>query len=369
MADSKLVAILKQGSKAWNAWRREKVNSKNIVHEAALDHIDPYVLGGSDLRGVNLRDLDLSYSDLSALNIAQSDLRGANLIGASFQRTDLTEAQLERSCFHAAKLFGATLLRSNLSHADMSAADLRAANLRYAILHKTNLEEANLGGAEFKGTIFADIDLSKTSGLNACFHLGASFIDVLTLYRSQGRHAEAFLLASGVPDQFISFSRSLSKTEIPFYSAFISYDERDEEFAFRISVDLRAKGIRCWLSPGALEKRETFQIELDESLGTYDKLIVIISQYSLESEWLRAEVAAAFSAIKLPYRGMLSPIWLDEDSWKASVVSGRYTGDVTKVGDFRLWRDNDVYRKAISLLVKDFTLALAEKSHSRRLFS
>ena len=36
---------------------------------------------------------------------------------------------------------------------------------------------------------------------------------------------------------------------IEFYSCFISYASRDQEFAERLYADLQSKGVRCWFAP------------------------------------------------------------------------------------------------------------------------
>ena len=36
---------------------------------------------------------------------------------------------------------------------------------------------------------------------------------------------------------------------IEFYSCFISYSSKDEEFAKRLHADLQSNGVRCWFAP------------------------------------------------------------------------------------------------------------------------
>jgi len=53
---------------------------------------------------------------------------------------------------------------------------------------------------------------------------------------------------AGVPDEFITYMRSLVGRAIKFYSCFISYSFKDQEFADRLYADLQAKGVRCYLA-------------------------------------------------------------------------------------------------------------------------
>jgi len=115
MANNEHVAILKQGVKAWNAWRRENPDIRPDLSNA-------------DLRG----------ADLSGANLARANLREAFLFKANLGSADLVEANLR-------------------DHADLSGADLARANLREAFLFKANLTGANLTGADLSG---ADLSLA-----------------------------------------------------------------------------------------------------------------------------------------------------------------------------------------------------------------
>jgi uncharacterized protein YjbI with pentapeptide repeats len=91
MANNQQIDLLKQGPRAWNAWRAERT-------EAAVD------LSGGALRG-----LDLEGADLSGADLKDADLRGANLGGANLSR---------------ARLAGANLFKANINGADLDQADL-----------------------------------------------------------------------------------------------------------------------------------------------------------------------------------------------------------------------------------------------------
>src|SRR6516162_1530989 len=115
MANNEHVAILKQGVKAWNAWRRENPDIRPDLSNA-------------DLRG----------ADLSGANLARANLREAFRVKANLGRADPVEANLR-------------------DHADLSGADLARANLREAVLFKANLTGADLSGADLSG---ADLSLA-----------------------------------------------------------------------------------------------------------------------------------------------------------------------------------------------------------------
>jgi hypothetical protein len=83
-------------------------------------------------------------------------------------------------------------------------------------------------------TVVGNFDLSHVKGLNDVQHHGPSTIGIDTIYLSNGEIPEAFLRGAGVPDNFITFARSLVGHPIEFYSCFISYSSKDQGFAVRL---------------------------------------------------------------------------------------------------------------------------------------
>ena len=61
MANRKHVALLKQGVKAWNAWRRAHPKIRPNLFRADLTRAS---LSGADLRRTNLGRASLRYADL-----------------------------------------------------------------------------------------------------------------------------------------------------------------------------------------------------------------------------------------------------------------------------------------------------------------
>jgi hypothetical protein len=60
-------------------------------------------------------------------------------------------------------------------------------------------------------------------GLDTLEHNGPSTIGIDTLYSSQGNIPAVFLRGAGVPEDFITYIRSLVGRPFAFYSCFISY--------------------------------------------------------------------------------------------------------------------------------------------------
>jgi hypothetical protein len=254
MANEEHLAWLKQGVAAWNQWRLTNRNLKPDLAGADLTH-----LHGARLSEANLAETDLTDADLEA-DFAKANLTEANLTETNLASMCLTSADLRKADLSEAELFDADLTQANLSGAELTDANLTGADLREASLFGTDFREASLGW-----TILADVDLSTAQGLDDVQHHGPSIIDVSALYRSHGNIPEVFLRGAGVPEDFISYVRSLVGRPFEFYSCFISYSSKDQEFAERLHTDLQDKGVRCWFAPHDVQGGRKLHEQIDQA--------------------------------------------------------------------------------------------------------
>lgn len=155
MANEELVALLKQGSKVWNAWREE--NPK-----AEID------LRSADLSSANLKSAQLINARLIDANLRSADLRFANLSYASLTYADLINADLVDANLSSANLCYARLIDANLSSANLSAARLSRANLVYANLRFANLSHANLSDTNLLGAQVLETNFTNATFTGAC---------------------------------------------------------------------------------------------------------------------------------------------------------------------------------------------------------
>jgi hypothetical protein len=363
MANEEHLAMLRQGTDAWNHWRKHRPGIGPDLRGADLReaHLSGANLNAADLRGANLVEVDLSGADLGGADLGRADffradLSEVNLYKAKLNRTDLSGAHLSGAHLGGADLGGANLRWTNLSEANLTGADLSRANL----------SEANLSGADFsearvRSTVFADVDLSEAKGIDMVVHEGPSSIGMDTIYRSHGKIPEAFLRGAGLPDEFITSIHDLFVQPIQFYSCFISYSSKDQEFAERLHADLQDKKVRVWFAPEDLKIGDPFRQRIEESIRVYDKLLVVLSENSVNSTWVASEVEAAFEKErKNPGRTVLFPIRLDDgvmdtsEAWAADIRRTRH------IGDFTRWKDHDAYKKAFDRLLRDLKAESAQ---------
>jgi len=338
MANSEHLEILKKGVEQWNGWRTEHPN------------VAP------DLAGANLSKANLSGAILGLTDFREANLRGTSLFRANLRAADLRRADLRETDCRQADLKVANLAATSLVAADLSGANIRAANLRGAHFSGTNLS-----GAIASSTIFADIDLSAASGLETIQHDGPSTVGIDTIYKSHGNIPEAFLRGCGVPDEFIAYIGSMVGRPIEFYSCFISYSTKDQEFADRLYADLQAKGVRCWFAPEEMKAGRKVHEQIDEAIRVHDRLLLILSEASMQSEWVKTEIAKARKREVKDGKRVLFPVRLvgfealrdwecfDADTGKDSAREIREYF----IPDFSNWKDHDSYQGAFQRLVKD----------------
>lgn len=340
MADPEDVANIKKGAAAWNRYKqKERANRTDLI-------------GGSLYRRhvVDLSGADLISTDLSGTDLTLGNLSEAKLINANLSNADLREAILIRADLSKASLSRADLSWPNLSEAKLIGAELAEARLRGAVL-----DGADLTNSRFSMTLIADTDLRSVRGLETAIHTAPSTVGIDTIYRSHGQIPEIFLRGTGVPEPFITNMNALvaAMEPIQFYSCFIAYSTKDENFAERLNADLRAKKLRCWFAPEDLKIGDRFEERLEESIRLYDKVMIILSEASVQSRWVEREVNAAREREDREKRTLLFPIRIDEavmnttQPWAADIRRGRH------IGDFRGWKHQDAYKKAFERLLRD----------------
>jgi hypothetical protein len=318
MADEEHVKRLQQGALEWNKWRAGK--SPTLVDLTFAD------LSGANLRGAELFDANLSFVVLTGADLSSADLRGANLLAA------------------------------NLSGVNLTGANLSGANLRGASLYAANLTDVSLAGADLTdaglwNTVFANVDLTGTR-LEQCDHNGPTIVDHRTLQKS-GPLPLAFLRGVGLPDNLIEYLPSIFNQAIQHYSCFISYSTKDDDFAHRIHADLQNSGVRCWFAPHDLPIGAKTWAAIDKEIKLRDKLLLILSENSIGSDWVEDEVQKAFAEERDRKELVLFPVRVDDAVMETQEPWARKLRDQRNVGDFRKWKDHDAYKRSFERVLRD----------------
>jgi len=325
MANSKDVKRLSGGEKAWNAWVR------NVGDIADLSGAD---LSGYDLEGFRFTGTNFRNSVLNRAKLAHSEL-----VDVDFNNTQLIGADLTNATIFFSNLIGTKLINCEL---------------HMTKFHQNFIRNADFSGAKMKMTIFADV-IFEDSGLDMCVHEGPCSIDFLTLQKS-GTLPLTFLRGLGLPDVLIEYLPSFWNQAIQHYSCFISYSAIDTEFARRLHADLQYNGIRCWFAPHDMPIGGKILDEIDRAIRLRDKLLLILSEHSIRSEWVEDEVTKAFEEERKRGQPILFPVRLDDavmdtnETWAAKLRARH-------IGDFTGWKDHDAYTRAFEVVVRDLIVS------------
>ncbi len=317
MADPALIRLLQQGSTAWNCWREKRPD------------IEP-----------DLRKADLHETQLSGINFDRTRLDGA----------DLRNAHLR----------SASLKAASLSQADLRGAKLRNAWLHRTLFKETLLEKTNFYHARVLETMFLNVDLSASINLEHVFHLGPSTIGLDTIERSRGNIPDVFLRGAGVSEQLLACLHASGQAPFDYYTCFISYSSSNQDFVKKLYKDLRKAGVLCWYAPESLKTGEKFPARITEAVQSREKVLVILSKYSLKSNWVRKEIELARHKEGGGKREVLFPIRLDKAilttsiDWAASIPNRR------NIKSFENWQQPSRYQKMLEDLLND--LRKKEKS-------
>ena len=343
------------------------------LHNAIMRDAVPMM---GQFNGANLREADLTNAILRRAEMSGADLTEANLTGATLINANLSGANLE-----GAILVGANLSDANLDGANLSKADLNGANMNSANLSGVNLRGANLGkvafyrtaleGAVFRAavlfrTVFGDCDLSKAVDLERASHAGPSAVGLDTISRSAGRVPEDFLRGVGAPEELLDYQRSVAAASRQYYTCFISFATKDESFTTKLYADLQARGVRCWHFPADVrggywipEESSLDDLglwindDVDRGIRYYDKLVVVCSGESLDSEQLREEISRGMQKQDATGRRVFFPVAISEAPYDRrnrnvrNLQLGQY-----QLFDFRGLEDQQVYDAALDNLVQ-----------------
>jgi hypothetical protein len=306
MANPEHVTKLKEGKQAWNAWR--------LTND--------------------------EKPDLSGLALKDFSLRGYDLVSANF-------SDAENCSFERAVIFDGVFI-----DAELSKCNFRDAMISDSTFSTCTFDQSDFTDATLMWSSFANLSLRSVRGLDALNSSFTNSIGIDTFFKSGGL-PETFLRDSGVPEEFIEYASSLIGKAIEYFSCFLSHSSKDDDFTRRLYNDLLGKNIRTWFAPEDLKIGDRFRSRIDESIRIHDKLVIILSANSVNSDWVETEVASALEREQKEGKDVLFPIAIDEEGftsnqpWAADIRRKRH------IGDFRKWKSHDDYTAAFDRLVRD----------------
>src|SRR5713226_5427580 len=103
-----------------------------------------------------------------------------------------------------------------------------------------------------------------------------------------------------------------------YHSCFISYSSLDITFATRLHTDLQQRGVQCWFAPHDLRPGNYFRERIDQAIRKQEKLLLILSEHSVASGWVRYEVEMALAREIPEQREILFPLRTDQAIFQSS---------------------------------------------------
>jgi hypothetical protein len=80
---------------------------------------------------------------------------------------------------------------------------------------------------------------------------------------------------------------------MPFRSVFLSFSTEDEKFAEKLYRALSEAGIRVWFAPHDMAPGKKLHHQIHQAIDRYDKLLLVLSEASMKSDWVSAELFRA----------------------------------------------------------------------------
>jgi len=362
MANPKHLEKLSLGVKAFNEWT-DAYDDWMDLSNADLRFIREFPLEprlafananlrASTFEGVELHEISFLHSNLEGVSFRNSKLHHLKFLGARLDGADFRGAFLVNCNFYAA--FG----EQTMTDASFHGTQLLGCDITHYSLEGTTFENSSIGQCTFR-----NVDLSGAIGLDSVRHMGPSTLALDTIYRSKGRISDNFLRGCGVPDSFITQMRSLVGAEdgIQFHSCFISFSHADEEFARRLHGRMQQEHLRVWFSPEDMKAGRKLREEIESAIHVYDKLLVVLSEASMSSAWVKDEIRKARKAELKTGKRKLFPIRLmdleviREWDFFDSIANEHVAAELCEyhIPDFSNWKDHDSFEHAFKRLLRD----------------
>ena len=163
----------------------------------------------------------------------------------------------------------------------------------------------------------------------------------------------------------IEYLPSLLNEPIQHYSCFISYSSKDQVFAERFHADLQNKGVRCWFAPHDMPIGAKIIDAIDEAIRLRDKVLLILSQGAIASDWVEGEVTRALDEERTRKNVVLFPVRLDDAVMQTSEAWARLLQGQRNIGDFTGWKEHDSYQKSLERLMRDLRIEKQDSSSAK----
>lgn len=140
---------------------------------------------------------------------------------------------------------------------------------------------------------------------------------------------------------------------------FLSHSHADKSFVQRLTADLRHKGYIVWLDEAEIRVGDSLIGKIREAIDNVDYVIAVISQSSIQSEWVKHELDIAMNIEIQQKKVFVLPILID-DVDLPGFLKGKLYAD---------FRNNDFYEKELEKVLQKLGPVPESPSYSKEQFN
>ena len=166
------------------------------------------------------------------------------------------------------------------------------------------------------------------------------------------------LAACGVAQFHIGYIDAISKNSARLPSCFISYSVKDDAFIQRFRGELESNGMRIWFAPRDLPFGASTRDVIESQIKTYDRLIVVLSKSSLQSQWVQFEVETALEIERKKKTNLIIPVCIDDHVFRSKISWARHLFRTRNIARYQHWRRSD------SGFVSEFVRRILKRSRT-----
>ena len=145
-------------------------------------------------------------------------------------------------------------------------------------------------------------------------------------------------------------------------SCFISYSHKDEIFVSKLYSSLKDHGLDVWYAPARMKPGVKLNEEIEKNVRLYDKFLLVLSETSMNSDWVSTEIRIAIDEERKLQTRKLTPIRLVSFDRISKWTS--FNADIGKdmaielreyfIPDFTHWKVTSRYQQSVEQLVASF---------------